>query len=187
VKISETSLPGVLLLEPTVHRDGRGYLFESFRADVLEKAGLPRFVQDNQSFSVRHTLRGLHFQLERPQAKLVRVLAGTIYDVAVDIRRGSPTYGKWAAEVLSAENRRQLFVPAGFAHGFCVLDETAEVLYKCSDYYSGAADQRGVLWSDPGLAIEWPTQTPLVSEKDQKLLPLAALTADQVPAFTTSR
>jgi dTDP-4-dehydrorhamnose 3,5-epimerase len=183
VKITETSLPGVLLLEPTVHRDGRGYLFESFRSDVLEKAGLPRFVQDNQSFSVRHTLRGLHFQLARPQAKLVRVVGGTIYDVAVDIRRGSPTFGKWAAEVLSAENRRQLFVPAGFAHGFCVIDETAEVLYKCSDYYSGAADQKGVLWSDPGLAIEWPTATPLVSEKDQILVALRDMSPEMLPNY----
>jgi dTDP-4-dehydrorhamnose 3,5-epimerase len=183
MKIQETSLPGVLLLEPTVHRDGRGYLFESFRADVLEKAGLPRFVQDNQSFSVRHTLRGLHFQLLRPQAKLVRVLAGTIYDVVVDIRQGSPTFGKWHGEVLSAENHRQLYVPAGFAHGFCVVDETAEVLYKCSDYYSGPADQRGVLWSDPGLAIEWPTSSPVVSEKDQKLLPLAQLGPEMLPTF----
>jgi dTDP-4-dehydrorhamnose 3,5-epimerase len=184
VKILETSLPGVLLLEPTIHRDDRGYLFESFRADLMEKAGLPRFVQDNQSFSVRHTLRGLHFQLDRPQAKLVRVVAGSIYDVAVDIRQGSPTFGKWAAEVLSAENHRQLFVPAGFAHGFCVIDETAEVLYKCSDYYSGAADQRGVLWSDPGLAIDWPTRTPLVSDKDQKLSPLSGLSADRLPRYT---
>jgi dTDP-4-dehydrorhamnose 3,5-epimerase len=183
VKITETSLPGVLLLEPTVHRDGRGYLFESFRSDVLEKAGLPRFVQDNQSFSVRHTLRGLHFQLARPQAKLVRVVGGTIYDVAVDIRRGSPTFGKWAAEVLSAENRRQLFVPAGFAHGFCVIDETAEVLYKCSDYYSGSADQKGVLWSDPGLAIEWPTTTPLVSEKDQILVALRDMSPEMLPSY----
>jgi dTDP-4-dehydrorhamnose 3,5-epimerase len=183
VKISETSLPGVLLLEPVVHRDGRGYLFESFRADVLEKAGLPRFVQDNQSFSVRHTLRGLHFQLEKPQAKLVRVVVGTIFDIAVDIRQGSPTFGKWTGEILSAENKRQLFVPAGFAHGFCVVDETAEVLYKCSDFYSGAADQRGVLWSDPRLAIEWPTKTPLVSDKDQALVGLDDLRPEMLPRY----
>ncbi len=173
MQLKETSLPGVWLIEPVVHRDPRGHLFESFRADLLEKAGLPRFVQENQTFSVRHTLRGLHYQLIRPQAKLIRVLQGTIYDVAVDLRESSPTFGQWIGEVLSAENRKQLFIPAGFAHGFCVMDETAEVLYKCSDYYSGAADQCGVIWSDPSLAISWPTDAPLVSEKDQ-LLPVMA-------------
>jgi dTDP-4-dehydrorhamnose 3,5-epimerase len=169
VQISETSLSGVLLIEPAVHRDSRGYLFESFRADLLERAGLPRFVQENQTFSERHTLRGLHYQLQRPQAKLIRVLSGAIYDVAVDLREGSPSFGQWVAEVLSAENRRQLFIPAGFAHGFCVIDATAEVLYKCSEYYSGAADQCGIVWNDRTLAITWPTTAPVVSEKDRVL------------------
>lgn len=183
MKISETELPGVLLLEPVVNRDDRGYLFESFKAETLERAGLPRFVQENQTFSVRHTLRGLHYQLERPQAKLVRVLSGAIYDVAVDIRRGSPTFGKWVGELLSAENRRQIYIPPGFAHGFCVVDESAEVLYKCGDYYSGPKDQRGVLFSDPRLAIPWPTRTPLVSPKDQALLALTDLPADSLPSY----
>jgi dTDP-4-dehydrorhamnose 3,5-epimerase len=169
VRINETALPGVLVLEPSVNRDPRGYLFESFRDDLFARAGLPKFVQENQTFSVRHTLRGLHYQLVKPQAKLVRVLSGAIFDVAVDLREGSPTFGHWVAETLSADNRKQLFVPAGFAHGFCVIDETAEVLYKCSDYYSGPADQHGVIWDDPSLAIPWPTQAPLVSEKDQLL------------------
>jgi dTDP-4-dehydrorhamnose 3,5-epimerase len=169
VQIRETSLSGVLLIEPSVHRDNRGYLFESFRADLLERAGLPGFVQENQTFSERHTLRGLHYQLERPQAKLVRVLSGAIFDVAVDLREGSPTHGRWVAELLSAENRRQLFIPAGFAHGFCVVDATAEVLYKCSDYYSGPQDQCGIVWNDSTLAITWPTTDPVVSPKDQIL------------------
>jgi dTDP-4-dehydrorhamnose 3,5-epimerase len=169
VQITETTLSGVLLIEPSVHRDNRGYLFESFRADRLEQAGLPRFVQENQTFSEVHTLRGLHYQLLKPQAKLVRVLSGAIFDVAVDLRPGSPTHGQWVSEVLSAENRRQLFIPAGFAHGFCVIEATAEVLYKCSDYYSGPQDQCGIVWNDPELGITWPTATPVVSQKDQIL------------------
>jgi dTDP-4-dehydrorhamnose 3,5-epimerase len=174
VQIRETSLPGVLLLEPVVHGDSRGYLFESQRADTLAAAGLPAFVQENQSFSLAGTLRGLHYQLARPQAKLVRVLRGAIFDVALDIRRGSPTFGRWTSALLSAENKLQLYIPAGFAHGFCVPEgaEPAEVLYKCSDYYSGPSDQKGVFWNDPALGIPWPCAQPMVSPKDQQLLPL---------------
>jgi len=182
VDIRTTSLPGVLLIQPRVHGDARGYLFESYRQDLLEKQGLPPFVQDNQSLSSKGTLRGLHYQLDRPQAKLVRVIRGAIYDVAVDIRRGSPTFGRWIAETLSADNKLQLFVPVGFAHGFCALEDGTEVLYKCGDYYSGAADQRGVLWSDPGLAISWPFEAPLVSDKDRILLPLTSDRGD-LPVF----
>jgi dTDP-4-dehydrorhamnose 3,5-epimerase len=178
VEITKTALPGVLLISPTVHQDGRGVLFESFRADALQAAGLPTFVQENQTRSWRGTLRGLHYQLARPQAKLVRVLSGAIFDVAVDIRRGSPTFGRWVAETLSAENRRQIFVPPGFAHGFCVLEDDTEVLYKCSDYYSGAADQKGIVWNDPTLAIAWPIPEPRLSEKDRLLLPLNADRSD---------
>ena len=180
--IRQTALPGVLVLEPTVHRDGRGHLFESFRSDVASRAGLPPFVQENQSLSSRDTLRGLHYQLSRPQAKLVRVLRGAILDVAVDIRRGSPTFGRWVAERLSAENCLQLYIPAGFAHGFLALEEPSEVLYKCSDYYSGPADQKGVAWNDPGLAIAWPIGTPLVSPKDAVLAPLRP-ERDDLPTF----
>jgi dTDP-4-dehydrorhamnose 3,5-epimerase len=182
VEIRPTSLPDVLLIQPQVHHDNRGYLFESFRADKLRAAGLPEFVQENQSSSVSRTLRGLHYQLERPQAKLVRVLRGAILDVAVDIRRGSPTFGRWVSQVLSAENQLQLYIPVGFAHGFCVLegpgdqhghvhskDDGADVLYKCSDYYSGPADQKGVVWNDPQLAIQWPYAEPVVSAKDAVL------------------
>jgi dTDP-4-dehydrorhamnose 3,5-epimerase len=172
MEIRELSLPGVRLIEPRVHRDPRGYLFESFRSDVLTAAGVPPFVQENQSLSTRGTLRGLHYQLDRPQGKLIRVLRGAILDVAVDIRVGSPTFGRWVSEVLTADNHRQIYVPAGFAHGFLVIDDLAEVIYKCTDYYSGAADQRGVAWNDPGLAIPWPDAEPLLSDKDRTWLPL---------------
>jgi dTDP-4-dehydrorhamnose 3,5-epimerase len=182
VEIRQTSLPGVLLIQPRVHADARGYLFESYRHDVLAKAGVPPFVQDNQSLSSKDTLRGLHYQLDRPQAKLVRVIRGAVYDVAVDIRKGSPTFGRWFGETLTAENKLQLFVPVGFAHGFCVLEDGTEVLYKCADYYSGPADQRGVLWNDPSLAIDWPCDSPLVSDKDRTLLPLTSDRGD-LPDF----
>jgi dTDP-4-dehydrorhamnose 3,5-epimerase len=186
VEIRQTPLPGVLLIQPRVHGDTRGHLFESYRRDVLDRVGIPPFVQDNQSLSGKGILRGLHYQLDRPQAKLVRVLRGAVYDVAVDIRRGSPTFGHWFGETLTADNKLQLYVPIGFAHGFCVIEDDSEVLYKCSDYYSGAADQKGVLWSDPDLGIPWPTSaTPLVSDKDRTLLPLRAERSD-LPEFVTS-
>lgn len=170
VKIEETELPGVLRLQPSVFEDPRGAFFESFRADLLAAKGVPAFVQDNQSVSVPRTLRGLHYQLDKPQGKLVRCTRGAIFDVAVDIRKGSPTYGRWFGVQLSAQNKTQLYVPLGFGHGFCVIgDEAAEVQYKCTDYYSGAGDQRGVLWNDPDLAIQWPVDVPLLSEKDAVL------------------
>jgi dTDP-4-dehydrorhamnose 3,5-epimerase len=185
VQIRETPLPGVLVLEPVVHSDSRGYLFESLRADELARAGIPAFLQENQSYSVARTLRGLHYQLARPQGKLVRVLRGAVLDVALDIRRGSPTFGQWVSQLLSADNRLQLYVPAGFAHGFCVPDGVAEaeVLYKCTDTYSGPADQKGVLWNDPGVGIQWPCALPVVSPKDSQLLPLRADRED-LPLFT---
>jgi len=164
----DTSLPGVCILEPKVFEDERGSFFESWRADVLSGLGIPAaFVQDNQSFSRGAVLRGLHYQLGRPQAKLVRVLQGEVFDVAVDVRRGSPTFGKWAGEILSRSNRRQLFVPAGFAHGFLVLSESAEFLYKCSDYYA-PQEERGILWNDPRIAIDWPLRgkTPILHPRD---------------------
>lgn len=168
----------MLLLEPQVFTDPRGWFCETFRSDALEKAGLPRFVQENQSFSIAGTLRGLHYQLDKPQAKLVRCVRGAVFDVAVDIRVGSPTFGKWTGQTLSAENHRQLYVPVGFAHGFCVVEGPAEVIYKCSDYYSGAADQRGVSWDDPRLGIAWPHREPLLSDKDRLLEPLDERRAD---------
>lgn len=174
VNITPTELPGVLLVQPKVFDDARGSFFESFRANVFVEAGIAAFVQENQSRSVPGTLRGLHYQLDQPQGKLVRVVKGRIFDVAVDIRQGSPSFGKWAARELSEENRAMLFIPPGFAHGFCVLgDQPADVVYKCTDYYSGAADQRGVSWNDPMLGIAWPVAAPLLSEKDQVYVGLA--------------
>jgi dTDP-4-dehydrorhamnose 3,5-epimerase len=166
VKISETELPGVLLLEPKRFGDDRGFFMELFHAKRYADAGLPGpFVQDNFSRSAKGILRGLHFQQPQAQGKLVQVFAGAVYDVAVDIRRGSPTFGKWVGVELSADNRRQLWVPAGFAHGFCVLSESADFHYKCTDVYTPASE-RGIAWNDPDLGIPWPVKSPLLSPKD---------------------
>ncbi len=164
-----TQLPGVLVLEPRVFQDERGFFYESFNAKTFEAlTGVPGgFVQDNHSLSARGVLRGLHYQLGRPQGKLVRVVRGEILDVAVDLRRGSPTFGRWIGEVLSAENRLQMWVPEGFGHGFHVLSEGAEVLYKTTDSYS-PGDERCIRWNDPDLAIDWRNRgaEPVVSSKD---------------------
>ena len=182
MKTSSTQLPGVILLEPRVFADERGFLFESYNADRYARAGIPPvFVQDNHSCSLRNTIRGLHYQLRRPQAKLLRVISGSVLDVAVDIRRGSPTFGHWLGVELSAENKRQLFVPAGFAHGFCATSDVAEVEYKCTDYYV-ADDQRGVLWNDPRIGVAWPVREPILSDKDRAYLPLT-LDRDDLPAY----
>ena len=173
MKISQTDLPGVVIIEPRVFPDERGHFFESYQAERYAAAGLPAFVQDNHSYSIGGTIRGLHYQLRRPQAKLVRVIRGAVLDVAVDIRRGSPTFGKWVAVELSADNKRQLFIPAGFAHAFCVPGEPSEMEYKCSDYYV-ADDQHGIIWDDPSLAIPWPVANPRLSEKDAQYRPLSA-------------
>lgn len=163
------NIPDVLVLEPTVFRDQRGFLLESWHQDRLASFGLPtRFVQDNHSHSVRGTLRGLHYQIENPQGKLVRVVSGEVFDVAVDLRRSSTTFGRWDTVRLSAENQQQLWIPAGFAHGFYVLSNSADLLYKCTDYYAPAAD-RTIRWDDPDLAIPWPLLNgcpPLLSAKD---------------------
>ncbi|MDX2023299.1 MAG: dTDP-4-dehydrorhamnose 3,5-epimerase [Deltaproteobacteria bacterium] len=183
MKITPTELPEVLLIEPKVFGDARGVFFESFRANVFAEAGMPVFVQENQSSSVPGTLRGLHYQLDMPQAKLVRAVKGRVFDVAVDIRRGSPTFGRWVGRELSEENKHMLFVPVGFAHGFCVIGhEPAEVFYKCSDYYSGAADQRGMAWNDAGVGVPWPVKQPLLSEKDQTYKGLS-LDRDDLPKY----
>ncbi|HLM43347.1 MAG TPA: dTDP-4-dehydrorhamnose 3,5-epimerase [Archangium sp.] len=166
MKISETELPGVLLLEPKRFGDDRGFFMELFHAKRYSEAGIPGpFVQDNFSRSAKGILRGLHFQQPHAQGKLVQVFAGTVYDVAVDIRRGSPTFGKWVGVELSADNRRQLWVPAGFAHGFCVLSESADFHYKCTELYSPASEH-GIAWNDPDLGIPWPVKSPLLSPKD---------------------
>jgi dTDP-4-dehydrorhamnose 3,5-epimerase len=169
MNIIDTSLPGVLVLEPRTYGDSRGFFYESYNQQVFaDKVGLSvQFVQDNHSRSTQHVLRGLHYQIQQPQGKLVRVILGSIFDVAVDIRQGSPTFGQWVGWELSAENRHQLWVPAGFAHGFLVTSEYAEVLYKTTDYYA-PSHERCILWNDPDLAIAWPLNTePILSGKDQ--------------------
>jgi dTDP-4-dehydrorhamnose 3,5-epimerase len=169
VKVTPTEIPDVLILEPTVHRDERGFFMESWREDRFASEGVgARFVQDNHSHSVQGTLRGLHYQVQRPQGKLVRVVSGEVYDVAVDLRRSSPTFGRCVAGTLSSENHHQLWIPAGFAHGFYVLSESADLLYKCTEYYAPAHD-RTLRWDDPELDIPWPLisgRPPLLSMKD---------------------
>jgi dTDP-4-dehydrorhamnose 3,5-epimerase len=183
LQVLETSLPGVLLIQPRVFPDPRGFFVETYRQHVLEAAGIhENFVQDNHSHSSRGVLRGLHYQLKHPQAKLCRVVSGEVLDVAVDIRVGSPHFGKWVSAVLSAENRTQIFVPKGFAHGFVVRSETADFLYKCSDYYDGP-DDRGVLWSDPGIAVDWDVESPIISDKDLKYRTLAEIPHDELPRY----
>jgi dTDP-4-dehydrorhamnose 3,5-epimerase len=175
MRIVQTDLPGVLLIEPDVFRDARGHFLETFHERKYREAGLPHaFVQDNLSRSVRGTLRGLHSQLRKPQGKLVRAVQGEIFDVAVDLRPGSPTFGKWTGLRLSSDDFRQIFVPPGFAHGFCVLSEFAEVAYKCTTFYD-RADEIGLRWNDPAVGIAWPLKDPLLSEKDAALPTLAEL------------
>jgi dTDP-4-dehydrorhamnose 3,5-epimerase len=173
VKAIPTELPGVLIVEPDVHHDPRGFFLETYHQRKYVELGVAGpLVQDNHSHSVKGTLRGLHAQIERPQGKLVRAVHGEMFDVAVDIRRGSPTFGRWVGVVLSAQNFRQLWIPPGFAHGFCVLSEQVDVEYKCSDFYN-AGDELTVLWSDPEIGIEWPVRNPILSAKDAAALPLA--------------
>lgn len=186
MRVISTHLPGVMILEPAVFADVRGSFFESFRADVLHGAGLPdRFVQDNHSCSRPGTIRGLHYQLQRPQGKLVRIVRGAVRDVAVDIRRGSPTFGQWIAVELSAANRRQLYIPPGFAHGFSVPDVESEMEYKCTDYYA-PDDQRGVRWDDQTLAIDWGVAEPILSDKDRAYDLLIPSRAD-LPSYEPER
>lgn len=178
IEVEETRLQGVKLITPKVFGDPRGFFMETFNSRDFRAAGLTEdFVQDNHSHSVHGVLRGLHFQYPTWQTKLVRVVAGEIFDVAVDIRRDSPTYGRWFGVKLSAENRQQLYIPGGFAHGFCVLSHTADVLYKCTALYTPEED-RCVLWNDPDVAVDWPVDKPLVSERDQRGMRLSALPSD---------
>lgn len=175
MKFTPTSLSGILLIEPTVFGDERGFFMESYRWDLFEKAGIPPLVQDNHSRSVRDTLRGLHFQHPHGQGKLIRVTTGMVFDVLVDVRHGSPTFGKWEGHELSEDNKRQLWVPPGFAHGFCVLSETADFLYKCSEYYHPESEHT-LLWNDETVGVEWPVREPLLSEKDKMGKALGELT-----------
>ena len=167
MKASQTELEGVLLIEPTIHIDSRGRFFESYEKEKYRALGIREdFVQDNQSLSNKNVLRGLHYRVDPEQAKLVRVVKGEVFDVVVDIRKGSPTFGEWQSFILSSTNFLQLYVPVGFAHGFCVLSDMAEFLYKVSEYYS-AEKEKGILWNDPDIGINWPISNPVLSDKDE--------------------
>lgn len=182
MKIIQTTLKDVLIIEPKVFKDTRGFFMETYHQDRYIKGGINgSFVQDNLSYSVKGTVRGLHYQIRHPQAKLVQVIAGEIFDVAVDIRHASPTFGQWTGIHLSDQNKRQLFIPEGFAHGFCVMSDTALFSYKCSDFYH-ADDEGGILWSDPDIAIDWPVEDPIISEKDKHLPHLSDLPNEVLPA-----
>ena len=166
INLIQTTLPGVVIIEPKVFPDTRGFFLESFNSSDFEDAGLPTdFVQDNHSRSVQGVLRGLHYQYPHWQGKVIRVLVGEVFDVAVDIRQKSPDFGHWFGIKLTAENHKQLYIPSGFAHGFCVLSPVAEMVYKCTSRYE-ASEDAGVLWEDPDIGIEWPIENPILSEKD---------------------
>lgn len=183
MQVEETRLPGVLHIRPKVFGDERGFFLETWNAQRYAEAGLPAgFVQDNLSYSQRGVLRGLHFQNPNGQGKLVSVVQGEVYDVAVDIRQGSPHFGEWVGVLLDGEQRNQLWVPPGFAHGFCVTSETALFSYKCSDVYNPQAEGT-VLWNDPALGIEWPIESPSLSAKDEVGLALADVPAERLPVF----
>ncbi len=185
VRLIEELLPGVKLLEPEVYEDHRGFFLESYNRRTMQEIGIcDEFVQDNHSRSSRMVLRGLHYQLRHPQAKLVRVTRGRVFDVVVDVRRGSPTFGRWTGAELSETNRHQLYAPTGFAHAFLVLSEIAEFHYKCSDYYD-ADGERGLLWNDPTIGIDWPLDggEPILSERDQRWLALPKVAADDLPEY----
>lgn len=166
MKVHKGEIDGVVIFEPDVFRDSRGFFLETYHARKYAEAGLPPFVQDNHSRSTKGTLRGLHAQRFHPQGKLLRVLEGEIYDIAVDARKGSPTFKRWMSVILSADNFRQIYVPPGFLHGFCVVSDVAQVEYKCTDFYD-PSDEVGVIWNDPTLAIAWPVGDPVLSKKDQ--------------------
>ena len=183
MKVIETRLPGVLLLEPKVFGDARGFFMETWQAARYHEAGMPeRFVQDNHSRSRRGVLRGLHYQLVQPQGKLVWVTRGAVFDVAVDIRRGSPAFGRWFGCVLDDVDHRQLYVPPGFAHGFCVLSEEADFFYKCTDYYHPPSE-RGIAWNDPEIGIDWPLRDVSLSGKDQQNRQLSAQADEDLPVY----
>lgn len=183
MKVVETALPGCLIIEPTVFGDDRGFFFEAWNADRYGQLGLPdRFVQSNVSSSTRGVLRGLHYQWPNPQGKLMSVLEGEVYDVAVDIRRGSSTFGSWAAVILSAENKRQFWIPEGFAHGFAVLSERAIFSYLCTAQYDKSADA-SVRWNDADIAIDWPIEAPLLSDKDAAAPFLTDVVSGRLPVF----
>jgi dTDP-4-dehydrorhamnose 3,5-epimerase len=178
MKVAPTEHPEVRLIEPDVFQDARGFFLETFQAEKFRAYGLPDvFVQDNHSRSTRGVLRGLHYQLSNPQGKLVRVASGAVFDVAVDIRKGSPYFGRWAGAMLSGENHHQLYIPPGFAHGFCVLSEQADFLYKCTALYA-PGDEYGIAWNDPDIGIAWPPLDFILSDKDRGFAGLQASAAN---------
>jgi dTDP-4-dehydrorhamnose 3,5-epimerase len=182
MKFLPTQLPGVLIVEPDVYRDQRGWFVETYHVHKYQEAGIPLpFVQDNCSSSVRGTLRGLHLQMTRPQGKLIRVIRGEIFDVAVDVRRRSPTFASWVGVTLSGQDFKQIYIPPGFAHGFCVLSDVAEVEYKCTDVYAPDGEVT-IRWDDPRIAIQWPIERPLLSTKDAAGQLLNDL-GDQLPDY----
>lgn len=181
VNIKQLTIPGVFVIEPKCFEDNRGYFMETYHQQKYQKAGINQaFVQDNHSHSSRGVLRGLHYQLKNPQGKLIYAVTGTIFDVAVDIRKGSPTFGQWTGAELSAENKRQIYVPQGFAHGFVVLSESADVIYKCTNLYT-PGDEYGVLWSDPEIGIDWPVKNPILSQKDLENPGLKEISKSNLP------
>ena len=183
MKVERTSIPGLVIVEPVVHGDERGFFMESYSRDRYVEAGIPgEFVQDNLSLSGRGILRGLHLQYPRDQGKLCTVLQGEVFDVAVDVRVGSPTFARWEGLFLSAENKKQIYVPPGFAHGFCVLSDTALFSYKCTDFYS-ASDELGVAWDDIDIGIEWPIESPRLSNKDRQHRRLRDIPEGELPRY----
>ena len=183
MNIIKTLLPGVLVLEPKLHGDSRGFFLETWREDTLKEAGIDeRFVQDNHSRSTRGILRGLHYQLTQPQGKLVRVARGAVFDVALDVRKGSPTFGQWTGATLDEESMRMMYIPPGFAHGFVVLSEIADFIYKCTDYYHSESEQ-GILWNDPAIGIEWPIDDVRLSERDSNNPRLQDQSEERLPQY----
>lgn len=182
--VHETPLPGVFIIEPAVHKDPRGFFLETFSAARYERSGIPGpFVQDNHSRSLKGTVRGLHLQVNRPQGKLMRAVSGSMLDVAVDVRVGSPTFGRWTGAVLSGDNFRQLYVPPGFAHGFAVISDVVDVEYKCTDYYV-PEDEITIAWNDPAIGIEWPVAEPTLSARDRAAKTLSDL-MDRLPRYVS--
>lgn len=184
MKIIKTTLPGVIVLEPDVYQDERGFFLETYRENDLRDAGIrARFVQDNHSRSSRGVLRGLHYQLIQPQGKLIRVATGAVFDVAVDVRISSPTFGQWYGTYLDAKSMRMLYIPPGFAHGFVVLSDTADFIYKCTDYYHPQSEH-GILWNDPGIGVQWPVTEVQISRKDRAHPELRAQPEENLPGYT---
>ncbi len=181
MKFVPADIPGVVVIEPDIHQDVRGFFLETYHVDKYRAGGITDvFVQDNHSRSTGGTVRGLHLQLRRPQGKLIRVIEGEIFDVAVDVRRGSPTFGKWVGVTLSARDFRQVYIPKGFAHGFAVISQVAQVEYKCTDVYD-AASEIGIAWDDPAIGIAWPISNPVLSDRDRQHPPLADI--KELPIF----